>query len=157
MTFVKELRIPLQEFPSHLALSCCCMLTTYSCTAPFEMNLMFWIFKETSMPSQTGSTLSRQKVTLCRRIIRGESILQSSRFTLNPKLNPRLYHHDQLIPFAKTLSYQSSFFVNAVPLCHVVQSPQVVYLVLNLMCGTVSIKILKSNYLFAYLLCYLTN
>ena len=61
---------------------------------------------------------SQQKVTLCRRIIRGESILHSSRFTLNPKPNPRHYHHDQplLIPFAKTLSYQSSFFVNVVPL-----------------------------------------
>ena len=59
---------------------------------------------------------SQQKVTLCRRIIRGESILHSSRFTLNPK--PQHYHHDQplLIPFAKTLSYQSSFFVNVVPL-----------------------------------------
>ncbi len=65
-----------------------------------------------------SSRRSRQKVTLCRRIIRGESILQSSRFTLNPKPNPRHYHHDQslLTPFAKTLSYQSSFFVNAVPL-----------------------------------------
>ncbi|XP_064390046.1 uncharacterized protein LOC135337956 [Halichondria panicea] len=54
---------------------------------------------------------SQQKVTLCCRIIRGESILHSSRFTPNPKPNPRHYHHDQplLIPFAKTLSYQSSF------------------------------------------------
>ncbi len=63
---------------------------------------------------------SQQKVTQCCRIFRGETSLHSSRFTPNLKLkpNPLHYHHDKplLIPFAKTLSYQSSFFVNVVPL-----------------------------------------
>ncbi len=66
------------------------------------------------IPSSAFSELKTvsAKVTLCRRIIRGESIL---RITLNLKPNPRHYQ-PLLIPFAKTLSYQSSFFVNAVPL-----------------------------------------
>lgn len=56
---------------------------------------------------------SRQKVILCRRILRSESIIPSSHFTPLVNPNPRLYHHDTPLqtPFARTNSFKSSFFV----------------------------------------------
>ena len=65
-----------------------------------------------------SSRRSQQKVTLCRRILKGESILPPASFSLHPHPNPRLNHHDQLltVPFARTVSFQSSFFVSVVRL-----------------------------------------
>ncbi len=87
-----------------------------------------------SWPS-LSSRRSQQKVTLCRRIPKGKSILQPSRFSLNHKPNPRHFHHDQslLTPFAKTTSFQSSFLSvlsHSGTLYHAQQSLLAVFLVL---------------------------
>ena len=60
------------------------------------------------------SRRSRQKVLLCRRIIRNESIISpSSYFSPPPHPNPRTHlPHTVHAPFARTTSFQSSFFVS---------------------------------------------
>ena len=60
------------------------------------------------------SRRSRQKVLLCRRIIRNESIISpSSYFSVPAHPNPRTHlPHTLHVPFARTVSFQSSFFVS---------------------------------------------
>ena len=60
---------------------------------------------------------SRLKIQLCRQIIMKESIISPlSYFTPPPHLNPRSHHHRSVcVPFARTASFQSSFFISA---CH---------------------------------------
>ena len=58
---------------------------------------------------------SRQKVLLCRRIIRNESIISPSSYFPPPSShhNPRTHHpHTVHVSFARTSSFQSSFFVS---------------------------------------------
>ena len=58
---------------------------------------------------------SRQKAFLCRRIIKDESVIPSHKFFHpHPNPNPRTQHTcPVLVPFARTISFQSSFFVSA--------------------------------------------
>ena len=60
------------------------------------------------------SCCSRQKVLLCRRIIRNESIISPSPYFSAPAHpNPRTHlPHTLCVPFARTASFQSSFFVS---------------------------------------------
>ena len=55
---------------------------------------------------------SRLKAQLCRRIILNEPIISpSSYFSPPPHFNPRSHHHRSVcVPFARTASFQSSFF-----------------------------------------------
>ena len=55
---------------------------------------------------------SRQKVLLCRRIIRNKSIISPSPYFFPPPHpNPRTHHpHSVHVLFARTTSFQSSFF-----------------------------------------------
>ena len=63
------------------------------------------------------SRRSRQKVMLCRRIFKNESIISpSSYFSPPAHLNSRLYHpHSVRVPFARTAFFQTSFFISV---CH---------------------------------------
>ena len=60
---------------------------------------------------------SRQKAQLCRRIIKNESIIPPSPYFSPPAFrNTRTQHaHVVRVPFARTTSFQSSFFISA---CH---------------------------------------
>jgi hypothetical protein len=57
----------------------------------------------------------RQKVQLCRRIIRNESIISpSSYFSALPHLNRRIHHPLSVcVPYARTVSFQHSFFLSS--------------------------------------------
>ena len=66
------------------------------------------------------SCWSKLKIWLCRRIIMKESIIFSplSYFTPPPHLNPRSHHHCSVcVPFARTASFQSSFFLFLPVIC----------------------------------------
>ena len=59
----------------------------------------------------------KQKAMVCRRILLGHSVIPSSHLTPNPCPNPRTKHSIPLLtPFARTILYQSSFFVSCVPI-----------------------------------------
>ena len=74
-------------------------------------------------PTELTSTLnwpslcSRQKVLLCRRIIKNKSIISpSSYFSPLAHLNSQIHHlYSVCIPFAHTVSFQKSFFISV---CH---------------------------------------
>ena len=72
------------------------------------------ILSSLKLPSLRSHRI-RQKAQLCRRIIRNESIIQPHSYfhpLSNP--NPRIHHSCPVsVPFSRTTSFQSSFFVSA--------------------------------------------
>ena len=71
------------------------------------------LFHSLNWPS-LRSRRSRQKALLARRIIRNESIIPSTYYRPPNHLNPRIHHAQSVsAPFARTTSFQSSFFVSS--------------------------------------------
>ena len=55
----------------------------------------------------------KQKVMVCARILNGCSIIPPTHFSLHPHPNQRLHHSCPLsTPFARTSTYQASFFIS---------------------------------------------